>query len=139
MTYREREYDLSVKHNRERQAFQRRVNSDRARIRTRQHAEREELLTQKRRDRIPVAPLRAALIQHIAETDDNWNRIALRVWPPEKNKNKGQGQVTRLKRYVGEKPHTPSTGGQGLSVSIDYDIAVRIARAAGLDLIAVGL
>lgn len=85
--------------------------------------------------KIDVAPIREAVEVAIQETDLTYTGLAVLLWGPRTDasgKPRG-GQTTRLQRRLGIKPQ-----GGVYSKSIDYQLAMRILRAAGRDPIDAG-
>jgi hypothetical protein len=77
-------------------------------------------------DRLPVAPLAAAVQTVVDETGVSWGQLAWQVY--------GRRDPTRLKRALGLKPHDTYT-----YRNIGYDNAARIARALDIDPVTIGL
>lgn len=106
-------------------------------------------VTGPRQDRIPVAPVREAVMSVLSkqrtdfaasraagfETRDKltYSQIAIRLWGARPDHH--AGDTTRLKRALGIKPHsTHKVYGNGrYAETINAELAVRILRCVGVD------
>lgn len=67
----------------------------------------------------------------------NWSTLAERAG--QIHTGHGRGDATRIQRALGLKPFSGKNGKQYYQTSLSYDLALRIATAAGLDPVDVGL
>jgi hypothetical protein len=83
-------------------------------------------------DRLPVAPLAAAVQTVVDETGVSWTQLARVVY--------GTRDPTRLKRTLGLKHARHSKSRNPYTCrNIGYDNAARIARALDIDPVTIGL
>jgi hypothetical protein len=93
-----------------------------------------------RKGEIETAPIRAAVLAHIAATGETYSQIALRAGWKYGGYGTERGDVTMLKRRLGMKPTSAGPRSRRVcTIGMTYETALRILEAIGADPVEYGL